>query len=91
MPLTPLILRQDGQVIGAEAQERRVWGTYLHGIFDADEFRRWFIDRLRVRRDLPPLGKVCAVYDLEPAYERLAAVVRKSLRIDEIYKLMGLR
>jgi cobyric acid synthase len=68
-----------------------VWGTYLHGIFDADEFRRWFIDRLRVRRDLTAVGKVCAVYDLEPAYERLAEVVRKSLNMDEIYRVMGLR
>ena len=90
-PFIPLVLRQDGQVIGAEAPERRVWGTYLHGIFDADEFRRWFIDRLRVRRNLPAFGKVCAVYDLEPAYERLAEVVRRSLKMDEIYKLMDLR
>jgi len=90
-PLIPLVLRQDGQVIGAEARERRVWGTYLHGIFDADEFRRWFINRLRVRRNLPSLGEVSAVYDLEPAYERLAEVVRRSLKMDKIYELMGLR
>jgi adenosylcobyric acid synthase len=90
-PLVPILLREDGQVIGTEAQGRRVWGTYLHGIFDADEFRRWFIDRLRVGRNLPALGKVCAVYDLEPAYERLAEVVRGSLKMDEIYRLMGLR
>jgi cobyric acid synthase CobQ len=91
IPLIPLVLRQDGQVIGAEAKERNVWGTYLHGIFDADDFRRWFIDRLRVRRNLPAIGKVCAVYNLEPAYERLAEVVRRSLKMDEIYRLTGLR
>jgi adenosylcobyric acid synthase len=89
-PLIPLVLRQDGEVIGAGIEENRIWGTYLHGIFDADEFRRWFIDRLRVRRNLPAVGKVCAIYNLEPAYERLAEVVRRSLKVDEIYKLMGL-
>jgi cobyric acid synthase len=90
-PLIPLVVREDGQIIGAEASTGHVWGTYLHGIFDADEFRRWFIDRLRVRRDLAAVGKVCAFYDLEPAYERLAEVVRKSLKMDEIYRVMGLR
>jgi adenosylcobyric acid synthase len=68
----------------------RIWGTYLHGIFDADPFRRWWIDRLRVRKGLAPLSRIAAVYDLEPAFERLAAVVRKSLRMDDIYRIMGL-
>ncbi len=90
-PLLPLVVREDGQIIGAEAGKGNVWGTYLHGIFDSDEFRRWFIDRLRVRRNLTAVGKVCAVYDLEPAYERLAEVVRRSLKINEIYRGMGLR
>jgi cobyric acid synthase CobQ/L-threonine-O-3-phosphate decarboxylase len=90
-PLIPLVVREDGQIIGAEVRKGNVWGTYLHGIFDADEFRRWFIDRLRVRRNLTAMGKVCAIYDLEPAYERLAEVVRRSLKMDEIYRVMGLR
>jgi len=68
-----------------------MWGTYLHGIFDADGFRRWFVDRLRQRRGLPPAGKVLARYDLEPALDRLADVVRRSLRMEEIYRLAGLR
>jgi adenosylcobyric acid synthase len=86
----PLIRREDGEAIGFGAAGGLLWGTYLHGIFDADGFRRWFIDRLRVRRGLAPLGRIAAVYDLEPAFERLADVVRKSLKMDEIYKIMGL-
>lgn len=87
--LQPSVVRSDGTVIGAG--KGRVWGTYLHGLFDADAFRRWFIDRLRGRRGMSPVGSICAPYDLEPAFERLAEVVRKSLRMDEIYRLMGLR
>ena len=87
--LTPLIFRSDGAVIGSG--QDNVWGTYLHGIFDADEFRRWFINRLRERRGLEPLSEVCAVYDLEPALDRLAETVRQGLRIDDLYRLMGLR
>ena len=68
----------------------QVWGTYFHGIFDADEFRRWFIDRLLVRKGLAPKCRICAVYDLEPAFDRLAEAVRASIRMEEIYRLMGL-
>jgi cobyric acid synthase CobQ len=86
----PLVVRADGQAVGAAAGGQPVWGTYLHGVFDADAFRRWFLDRLRVRRGLAPLGKIVGHYDLEPALDRLAEVVRRSLPIDKIYSLMGL-
>ncbi len=85
-----LFRRTDGQVVGSGSADGRVWGTYLHGVFDADPFRRWFIDRLRVRRGLAPLGRVIARYDIEPALDRLAGVVRDSLNMKAIYRLMGL-
>ncbi|HTU03099.1 MAG TPA: cobyric acid synthase, partial [Candidatus Sulfotelmatobacter sp.] len=86
--LQPAVVREDGEIIGVGRQDGLVWGSYLHGIFDADAFRRWFIDRLRVRKGLPPVGRVVAVYDLQEAFDRLAAVVRQSLRMDEIYRLV---
>jgi cobyric acid synthase CobQ len=84
------LTRHDGQSVGSASADGRIWGTYLHGIFDADEFRRWLLDRLRVRRGMGALGKVCSRYDIEPALDRLADVVRKSLDIERIYGLMGL-
>lgn len=86
----PLLDHPDGRSIGARSPHKRIWGTYMHGIFDADEFRRWFIDRLRERRGLPPYGRVVAHYDLEPALDKLADVVRYNLDITAIYRLMGL-
>ena len=88
--LEPIVIRDDGEVIGMASPGRAVWGTYLHGIFEADEFRRWFIDRLRTRRGLPALGKVVAVYDLQASFDRLAAAVRQSLNMEEIYRLLRL-
>ena len=86
----PLFTRSDGQVVGAGSDDGRVWGTYLHGVFDADLFRRWFIDRLRVRRGLAPIGRVICRYDIEPALDRLADVVRRRLDMRAIYRFMGL-
>jgi adenosylcobyric acid synthase len=88
--LEPLLQHDGNETIGVRSLDGRLWGTYLHGIFDADDFRRWFIDRLRARRGLTPLGKVFATYDLEPAFERLAEAVRESLDMDQIYSIMGL-
>lgn len=85
--LQAVFTREDGSAVGLGRDDHRVWGTYLHGVFDADGFRRWFIDRLRVRRGLPPRG-TGAAYDIEPALDRLAAAVRQSLDMDEIYRLM---
>ena len=84
------LFHTDAADLGATNQQGDVWGTYLHGLFDADRFRRWFLDRLRERRGLPPLGGVTATYDIEPALNRLADVVRQNVDIDAIYQRMGL-
>jgi len=89
--LPATVVREDGTVVGVKSKDGLLWGTYLHGIFDADEFRRWFIDRLRTRKGLTPMGRVLAPYDLEPAFDRLAEVVRRCLNMEKIYQLMGLR
>ncbi|MDZ7641936.1 MAG: cobyric acid synthase [Desulfurivibrio sp.] len=62
---SPSSAPNDGPEHGAATPDGLIWGSYLHGIFDADPFRRWFIDNLRRRRGLPPLGRVVAPYDLE--------------------------
>ncbi len=75
---------------GLEGHDGRVWGSYLHGIFDDDTFRRWFIDRLRVRRGLGRFRGRAAAYDLEPALDRLADVVRASLDMTAVRRLLRL-
>ena len=84
------IICEDGGITGVQSAEGLFWGTYLHGVFDADEFRRWFIDGLRRRRGLKPVGRVQAVYDLDAALDRLADIVRENIQVNDIYRLMGL-
>ncbi len=88
--LKPLVRFEDGKHCGASHDELPIWGCYLHGIFDADDFRRWFIDELRQRKGFAPVKKVLVSYDLEPAFDRLANVVRESLDMKAVYTLLGL-
>ncbi len=86
----PFLISHQGDALGTADVDHRVWGTYLHGIFDADEFRRWFLDQLRRQRGLAPLGSTAARYNLEPELNRVAAIVRQHLDMRKIYQLMGL-
>jgi cobyric acid synthase CobQ/L-threonine-O-3-phosphate decarboxylase len=88
--LPPVLRFEDGSVCGATGEGGGIWGCYLHGIFDEDEFRRRFIDDLLAAKGLPAKKIVLAPYDLEAAFDRLAARVRDSLAMDRIYALMGL-
>jgi cobyric acid synthase CobQ len=88
--LQPILCNAAGELIGGGGHDGRIWGTYLHGLFDADPFRRWFIDTLRRRRGWKCDGEIRARYDLEPAFDRLAATVREALDIQAIYRSMGL-
>jgi len=85
-----VIRNADGDMIGGGINQGRIWGTYLHGVFDADNFRRWFVDRLRLQRGWSADGKIRASYDLEPAFDRLADVVRDALDMQKIYRSIGL-
>jgi len=69
----------------------RVWGTYLHGVFDEDEFRRQFLDALRRRKGLAPLGAVQTRFGLEPALGRLAKALRQHLDMGRVYQALGLQ
>jgi adenosylcobyric acid synthase len=87
----PVLTSENGDGLGYISGDGCVLGTYLHGLFDADAFRRWFIDDLRTRRGLTALKKIQVIFDMEPALDRLADIVRKGLDVDAVYREMGLR
>lgn len=43
---------------GTVRQDGRVWGTYIHGVFDESGFRRNWLNRARQRKRLPPLEAI---------------------------------
>ncbi|MBE3587152.1 MAG: cobyric acid synthase [Thermoanaerobacteraceae bacterium] len=78
---------------GAVREDGLVFGTYIHGLFDADGFRRQFINTLRIRKGLAPLEEGERAGHQEQRqrdYDRLAAHVRGSLDMGLIYRLLDL-
>jgi len=81
---------------GAVSSNGLTWGTYIHGIFDNDIFRRHILDVLRVKKGLSPLTvnperKKPTFFDqVEQDLDKLAAVVRGSLNMQKIYALINL-
>lgn len=87
---------RSGQTIsspdGVVSPDGLVMGTYIHGIFDNDQYRRALLDALRSRKGLPPIGEVLNVRARkEASYDRLAKTVREHMDIGRIYRLMDIR
>ena len=66
-----------------------VFGTYVHGIFDNDDFRRQFLNAVRLKKNLPPLQSTRNVRaEKQKSYDRLARVVYESLNMDLLRTIM---
>ena len=88
-----MIDRGDGTEVldGAVRTDASVLGTYMHGIFDNDGFRRALIDKLREKKGLGAGDDSLNMKERkEKAYDRLAEKVRAQLDMDAVYKIMGL-
>jgi adenosylcobyric acid synthase len=74
------------------SQKGTCWGTYLHGVFDNDLFRRDILNLLRTRKGLARLEEpTCSYADIrDKAIDRLAAVVRTNIDMDFIGEMIGL-
>ncbi|GAB4535515.1 MAG: cobyric acid synthase [Thermodesulfovibrionia bacterium] len=68
-----------------------VWGTYIHGIFDNDEFRRSLLNSVREKKGLSPVNNTIKYHELkETAIARWADVLRNSVDICFILRLLGM-
>jgi adenosylcobyric acid synthase len=74
---------------GAQSSDGRIWGTHLHGLFDAAEFRRWWLNRLRHRNGLPSLSPAEGI-SADGVYDRLANAVRPHVDLKAIYHILGI-
>jgi len=67
------------------------WGTYLHGIFDNNEFRRVILNQVREKKGLPPLPVSVDYAEIkEQAINDLSNIVRENIDMQFIRRMVGL-
>jgi adenosylcobyric acid synthase len=71
---------------GAIASSGRVWGCYIHGLFDDPDFRRYFLNEVRAAFDLPQ--PVSAGHSIENPYDRLADGFEQHLDMALLWKIL---
>ncbi|MCB2290710.1 cobyric acid synthase [Clostridium sp. CS001] len=76
---------------GAINATGNIMGTYIHGIFDGVEFREYIVNTLRIKKAMEP--RKSDVYESlrEKELDKLADIVRSSIDMNEIYKIMGIK
>lgn len=81
--------RGDVEVLDG-CQQGSVYGTYLHGLFDSVDCAQALVSALLSRRGIDPASLVArdmAAYRQEQ-YDKLADIVRESLDMDLVYRIL---
>jgi len=76
---------------GAASPDGKVWGTYMHGIFENDSFRRALLKGLRAEGSGIDLPERSFKSRKEEGFTRLAEIVRENIDLKKIYRIAGLR
>jgi adenosylcobyric acid synthase len=79
---------------GAVSPDGMVWGTYIHGLFENDRYRRRFIESLKKQKGLSGIGNTenfeYTAFK-ERVYDGLAAALREALDVERIYRIIGIK
>ena len=74
---------------GSVSEDGHVWGTYVHGLFDNDDFRHAFINAVRLHKRLSPLTRGNSYSaQKEDNYDRLANIVETHMNMDKIREII---
>jgi adenosylcobyric acid synthase len=90
---SPTHATRNGTTDGAISSDGSVWGTYIHGVFDQPEFRRAWLNRVRIRKGLSPLPYAISEAvsrRLSGALDRWADHLRAHLDVHPILCALGL-
>ena len=75
--------------LGLTNQEGTLVGTYVHGFLDNDELRNYFLNRIRILRNLPPPDETFNYGAFrEQNLNRLATLLRDSVDMDKVKKIV---
>ncbi len=92
------VIERSGRAVsddGGGAVSGNVIGTYIHGLFDNDEFRHAFLNYIHMRRGESPLpssshrGGNTRFIDWDKEYDKLAELVRSNIDMEKIYEIIN--
>lgn len=74
---------------GGVSQNGRIFGTYLHGIFENTRFREIYLNRVRLEKGMP-LRRGIQKQPLQDPFDQLAEQLEKHLDMPKLLKVCGL-
>jgi adenosylcobyric acid synthase len=74
---------------GMRSHDGRIWGTYIHGIFDNFQFRKWFLNTVRAAKGLETITPEIETHSPDEEYDKLARLLRANLDIMYLYKILN--
>jgi adenosylcobyric acid synthase len=89
-PFAQLLRRSSSEVAvldGAVSADGRVFGSYLHGIFDNHGFRTALLNQVRMKKGLPTLSADCTSAD---PFDLLAEHLERHLDLERLFQICGI-
>lgn len=83
----PFMRSEAGDIIAY--RHGQAWGCYLHGLFDDDATRAWFLNGIRAARGMAPRSPT-RYRSLDERLQNLADAVRPHIDMNTLYKDLGL-
>ncbi|HCD37453.1 MAG TPA: hypothetical protein DEQ77_01755, partial [Candidatus Omnitrophica bacterium] len=73
---------------GVLSSKGNIWGTYIHGIFDNDSFRRAFLERIAVKNNKSSSFQRGATFNQDEEFNKLAQLVRGNIDRRLLYSMI---
>lgn len=85
----PMIELEDGRTDAYMTPDGRIWGSYLHGIFDNEDLVFGLVHDIMREKGINPGENHLSVAEYkEIQYNKLADLIRNNLDMDQIYRIL---
>ena len=85
----PMITLEDGRTDAYMTKNGRIWGSYLHGIFDNEDLVFALVQDIMKGKGINPAENHLSIAEYkEIQYNKLADLIRNSLDMDAVYKAL---
>lgn len=73
---------------GVSIKNRKCWGSYIHGIFNNDQFRGKFLNDVRKQKGWAPIAR-SVKHDVDSEIDKLSVLFRENLDMKLLYKILN--